>query len=326
MKRPRFTEKDLKRSSCRQPTIDGSIPDPSHWGLTRARAADAAALVVDLETENWRAFCVEGNVKSTTLAKYNARLATLGAFASAIGMTGVTEHVFWKFTYVLFALEYSASTLEEFRSAMALDQKRSSLLSTEWWTQKLEFRIAFSGLKRRLAARFSTPRGPITRDLLLQLMLRLDKLYAIGCLVAYHGLLRHSELVTMRVRDVRQRTEGTVWIAVFGGKARLQHNMDWVDVTETGDVLQNFIAHKQAEDVVFPMWDPEKINRMIQRIAMDLNWDPTLLWVFHGLRHGKAVDLKAEGTPEKTLKVKGRWRSSTHELYQAFPWKGGEDT
>lgn len=295
------------------------------WAVRKASPAEAASLVADLDIGQFRSFCVGGNVKAETLVKYEAKLRVLQTFRETMGYPELDESLVMKWFYILFALEYSASTVEDYRSAVAMYLKRTIPDAKHWFTENLGFRLMVSGLKKRLKRLHSTPRGPITEDYLIKLLPRLPKKYVIGTTLAYFGLLRHGDVLRLRVGDVRERTKGRFWLAVWGGKCRDPSEMEWVDVSEATDLLKPLIAGRDPEEVLFRMWDPSEVNKAIRVTAWELKWKKEFTWSFHSLRHGRAVDLRSKGISSEELKVKGRWRSSTHELYQAFPSPSGLD-
>lgn len=129
------------------------------WSLRKARPADAAALVADLDASRFQKDCFRATVKDTTADKSARRADTVKTFAGQFGSRAVTEEIMMKFMYLLFALDYSAQQIEDYRSAWVLEQK-VTLPESEWWTQSQRLRLAISGLKKKLSDR-KQPRGLI---------------------------------------------------------------------------------------------------------------------------------------------------------------------
>lgn len=289
------------------------------WTIRKARPAEAAGLVAELIQEDWVTFCIEGTVKKTTASKYHKRWENLCQFAIALGKRSVDEDVFLRFLYVLYALEYSSSTVEDYRSAAVKQLQMFEKEPRNWWAQSPRMRLIVAGLKKRMYLNSKRPRGAITGDLLVKIIPTLPPSYVVGFVSAYYGLLRHGDVVKLRVRDVRERSTGSSWLTIFGGKGRLAEELEWVDVSEATSLLKDHIRGRDPDESLFPMWDPEKANEFVRICSIELKWDLRLWWTFHSLRHGRAVDLRSAGITAKELKVRGRWRSSTNELYQAFP-------
>ena len=60
------------------------------------------------------------------------------------------------------------------------------------------------------------------------------------------------------------------------------------------------------------------MNEQIVNASKQPGWDSELFYSFHSLRHGRAVDLRAENKSVAELRGRGRWNSNASRGYEAI--------
>ena len=132
---------------------------------------------------------------------------------------------------------YRASTLESFRAALVWRQVEDMPIEA-CWTQSIRFRRRFRGAMKLCLD--PVPRGSVTFSQLRTLTSRCSERgeidYARGFIVAFYGLLRHSEITSLRRSDIEvSHTEAL--LRIRGGKGRRNNVVDIVEVPEAHDLL-----------------------------------------------------------------------------------------
>ena len=103
-------------------------------------------------------------------------------------------------------------------------------------------------MKRRFVGK---KRGAITGDKVKQLCSFLHSKgkgkYAVGVAAAYAALLRHGDLLDLRIRDIVKRGS-KYWVAVFGGKGREKEDLEWVEVGDFNNLFETVIEGQDLDD------------------------------------------------------------------------------
>ena len=85
--------------------------------------------------------------------------------------------------------------------------------------------------------------------------------------------------------------------------------------TQLYDTVSAILRGARPGDMLFPRHDAAEVNRIIQRAAVTLRWDPTLKWDGgHCLRHGSLVEAAREGGLAAVL-ARGAHRSQQMQLH-----------
>lgn len=133
-----------------------------------------------------------------------------------------------------------------------------------------------------------------------------DANVGLAFLVQFHCLLRTSELLGLRVRDiVFSARDG---LAALHLKWTKTGPHKWVKVLdpELVQLLRSAIQGLRRDDMVFA-FTPRAYRSAFARIKEDLGFDPRT--VPHSLRHGGAVYYWTLGRQPEWIRVRGRWAS-----------------
>jgi len=208
------------------------------------------------------------------------------------------------------APHYCTSKLEKMRGALVWRQIQE-LEPTMRWSRDERFLVGFKGAKK--SCRPFAERGAISETKLSKLVQWLTQkgltMYARGFVVAFYGLLRHSDVIRMRWSDVEFGAE--ILLSIIGGKGREKEHVDEVRATEARLSLEAAVAAAQGHGLLlFPGWNKAFANDLIREFAELDGWDKGQKWTVHSLRHGFAAKLKRDGVCELARKQRGRWSSS----------------
>ena len=124
--------------------------------------------------------------------------------------------------------------------------------------------------------------------------------------IAYSFLLRHSEVVDILTHRSSITHEKKGWILhLYCSKTdQLQKGLSVFFPEELiPQELLGFVANVADDSVLWSIPSHQFLNNAIKSIMED----PT--YRFHGFRHGRTMDLLADGTPEVAIKQYGRWKS-----------------
>jgi hypothetical protein len=74
---------------------------------------------------------------------------------------------------------------------------------------------------------------------------------------------------------------------------------DDIGFVEAPGHLNRYI--KRPDGALVPEWNSVKANKIVKAIAVEMKWDPDLVWVNHGIRHAAVLDAKqkAEDSDEE---------------------------
>lgn len=215
---------------------------------------------------------------------------------------------------------YSASRIEKFRGAVAHFQCTEMVKSARW-TRDEGFKKRFKGLLSLCAT--SRLRGGITVVKLRELCARCPEEWKLGIILGYTGLLRVSEMKALTKRDIEfagedayARVIGPKGYKASGGRAA---KVFMVHLPLLQEYIAEMVAPLKAGDQICAEWDDKQVNAFIQAVAKELEWDPTMQWSFHSLRHGAAMDLQREGVELSDRKRLGRWKSNRMAQWYARP-------
>ena len=135
--------------------------------------------------------------------------------------------------------------------------------------------------------------------------------------LGFEGLLRSSEIRTLRKEHLIRTENGRWYVRAVGGKGRREDEIK-VYLRDTDAKIERMwmILKKGCPDeLIFPNWSAREANNIINDAAIEYKWDPKRIWSMHSLRHGKATDLKLRGVEPGERKSLGRWRSATAEQH-----------
>lgn len=264
------------------------------------------------------------SVARTTAATYANALSTIRAYFGDTPLQEASAKQLCEF-FVDTARQRSASTLRNFYSALLKEA------TAEGWPRLL--RVLRSPRLRETykaachgSLTVGKPRGAITIDKLQQLVWATPRgPYRSGFILAYAAMLRHQELMDLRVNNLVVDGEN-VRVTVIGGKA--QKARQGHPATASVTVAEGFAIHlpkiiegRRRTELVFPDWQQAVALAHVARAARIHGWDPALQWTVHSLRHGAATDLRLAGRSELEICAKGRW--SSPEIMRSYVHIGG---
>jgi hypothetical protein len=243
------------------------------------------------------------------------------------------EEEFLDLAMLLIEGGYSKSQLNKLRDAMAFFQDVYITAEERHlrWTDDIHFKRRFNGLIAVAVATNASgfTRGPIAQDMLAQLVRAASDeghlLYAQGFVIAFHTLLRHTELQNMGVTHVSYKDDLPSALLLVGGKGRQKPGkkpqLVYVKLGGAAPILPDLIAGRSATEKLLPNWDQKTANAIIARAAKRFNWNPAFRYSFHSLRHGAAMTMKLEGLDPMERLLRGRWApgSKVPEHYAAIP-------
>ncbi|PHR97598.1 MAG: hypothetical protein COA68_12340, partial [Oceanobacter sp.] len=231
-------------------------------------------------------------LRPRTRQDYMRDIAQLCTWCGVEGVDAIEEQPFFEIAITLADLGYSASRLEKFRCALAHYQC-DQLPPQDQFTQTKGFRKRFSGALSLCKA--AVCRGGITEEKLAILVNDAPNTMKLGLLLGYKALLRHSELVNLRVCDVAISGKDAV-VTVIGPKGCKEKDGKAAQVFVTrcpgvGRGIKPWIANREGSEILCTNWSRDAANEYIAQVAKKQNWDTKRIWSFHSLRHGHAMDM-----------------------------------
>jgi hypothetical protein len=199
------------------------------------------------------------------------------------------------------------------------------------WSQDAQLRTLFKGLKAH--GKPSAQRGAICGSLLQQLFDFVgDPIYRLGFRIIYDLLLRHHEAVALTGADFVPVDQSSVALLRLPVSKGFNMSVGQISESYSGDPTPHFVNAQEVEswlgclakhrgmDLLLSRWDKDVANRYIKDCACHQGWDSKLVWSVHSLRHGKAVQLQAEGKDMSEIMLRGRWSSEdVAKGYAALP-------
>jgi integrase len=211
--------------------------------------------------------------------------------------------------YVLFLFE---SGMSRSRAEMAIGGICMLLPEMkETWTQSSAL---LKGWRRKVPA---VQYPPLTYDAVVlivrSLVLAKESVAAIGVLLAFDCLLRISELLRLRKKDVARASDGRLGaeskqMVLNLGKTKngLNQSVIVLDTTVQKLVTWRLEQLKDDDAHLFP-WSSDGFRQVFKKAVADAGL--TEDFVPHSLRHGGATRMFLAGTKVEDIVARGRWAS-----------------
>lgn len=281
-------------------------------------------------------------------ANNNRHVRNYSTFCRRFGLMAfpVTAEALILFFSHHLATGHAVSTLDGIKSAV----KREHELNPQWsqWpflpgAEARRVQVFMTGAKKMFKVAPRRKR-PLTLPILLAMARRADlssarsQQYLTMAFVAHDGLLRFSELRSLRVKDVVwDRNDGTVYLAVRESKANKTGPPEIVALQSYGELsgaalLEAYWVGRSRHEAdpeafLFPVAQ-EAPGRMDGEVPVCksnfIKWVRMLLssiglvggdYSGHSFRSGGATDMWSKRMPRLLIKLAGRWKSEAYAIY-----------
>jgi integrase len=168
----------------------------------------------------------------------------------------------------------------------------------------------------------SVPYPPITWDLSVLIAVRLILTgflrHAIGVLLAFHLLLRGSELVGLRREDIACAGDARVGSEYKGTAVRLRSTKTgpnkFVEITDpvVNELVIGLLRDTAPGEHLFP-FSSGNFRRRFKQACSDLGLSSK--YVPHSLRHGGATRLSLLGWSVQDIMLRGRWKATDSAMH-----------
>ena len=155
--------------------------------------------------------------------------------------------------------------------------------------------------------------------------------------VGFDGLMRRSEIVSLRVADVEWSNDKAARLIVRRGKTDqlARGRVVWLAAASV-EVLRDWLSKRYVEDFLFgPVYgdlvidrklNPVSVQRAIKRCLKEIGYDECHLFTGHALRVGAAQELLKMGRDTAGIMRAGGWKSVSTlarylELAQHSVWE-----
>lgn len=263
----------------------------------------------------------------STRSSYAGAFARLLTWSKSRCVEDIPQDWFLSLCMTFATSGYSVSHLESYRSALAFFQRTHVKCPRLRWSQDPGFQTDFRGLLA--ICKPPTVVGAIgvhnkrLDQLLGHVADHLPSVYGLGIRIAHPTLVRHSELLILRPCDFAVSGSDVV-VTVIGPKGHKTSDggkpaVFLVKAPGIGPLVTSLLNGRHPFQPLFPEWDQILINEAIRAAAARFEWDPTMRWSFHSLRHGMAQDMNQENIPLSERMMRGRWSSGPQSDHYARP-------